>query len=65
MQSLLTLLSHLLQVPFEWGSGSMPPALFALRTVPLHIFIYYYVFQDQNEWQIGSTEINIAEVGVS
>ncbi len=38
----------------------------ALCTVSLHIFIYYCVFQDQNEWQIDSSEINIAaEVGVS
>lgn len=54
--------------PFEWVSLVMPPAHFchALCTVPLHIFIYDCVFQDQNEWQIGFSEINIAaEVGAS
>lgn len=48
----------------------MPPALFchALCTVPLHICIYCCVFQDQNEWQIGSSTSQrdiTAVVGVS
>lgn len=62
------LLSHLLQVPLWVGFSLHATHSFchALCTVPLHIFIYYCVFQDQNEWQIGSSEINIAaEVGVS
>lgn len=66
-KSLHALLS-LLQVPIRVGHGLHATRSFchAVCTVPLHIFIYYCVFQDQNEWQIGSSKINIAvEVGVS
>lgn len=67
-KSVHALLSHLLQVPLWVGFSLDATRSFchALCAVPLHIFIYYCVFQDQNEWQMGSGEIEIAaEVGVS
>lgn len=56
--------------PFEWALSRHATRFFshALCTVPLHIFIYYCVFQDQNECQIGSGESQLditADVGVS
>lgn len=56
--------------PFEWALSRHATRFFshALCTVPLHIFIYYPVFQDQNECQIGSGERQrgiAADVGVS
>ena len=46
-------------------SSRHPLVCHALCTLPLHIFIYYWVFQDQNEWQIGSSEIDLAAESAS